>query len=144
MFAARSFFVLALVSGALADSATPDLKVGETRLSDQLCQQLQKSPSRIFYHVFCAKSPLPVHEPRPLPVPAPPPLPGGKRMGRFSSEICDRLCSEGSGGAVCNCNSGLPPAVKPPPAPPAQPMTVPEQNVRARLHRIPRFPLPPP
>ena len=50
------------------------------------------------------------------------------------AEICERLCNEGNGGAVCSCSGGMPPAVMPP-APPA-PETDMVEDKMARPYRV--------
>ena len=53
------------------------------------------------------------------------------------AEICERLCNEGNGGAVCSCSGGMPPAVMPPAPPaPSAPETDLDQNKMARPYRV--------
>ena len=74
---------------------------------EKLCQEILKGESRLFYHLFCSNQ---------LPVDAPAsPLRSTPSKTMTPAEMCEMLCNEGSGGAVCDCSGGsMPPAVKPP------------------------------
>ena len=108
VFASASFLL------ASASAATSETKNIGPRISPELCGQLRKGKSRLLSAVLCPE--VQTGSPQP-----PPDVTSRRRNSRDSSDTCDRLCRTGFGGAVCDCNSGLPPAVKPP-EPPKQPV----------------------
>jgi len=74
---------------------------------EKLCKEILKGDSRLFYHLFCSNQ-LPVNAPAS-------PLRSTPMKTMTPAEMCEMLCNEGSGGAVCDCSGGsMPPAVKPP------------------------------
>ena len=138
-FCRSTFFCIVTLTttvSCLAEwAASPETrKLEDVRISAELCQHLQRGHSKLLFNIFCEKS----NSGKPQP-----PLESTfVRKSRRSSEICDRLCEEGNGGAICDCSEGLPPAVMPPP-PPTQPKVAAEIS-RQNSNFAPKLPIAPP
>ena len=126
------------VAFALAFAVTVVAASNDLPTKEELCRQILKGDSRLFFHIFCSEFVGPK-------APVAPAASGviGKKL--TPAETCERLCSEGNGGAVCDCSGGaLPPAV----APPQRPKKTLLRKAVAPLPRdveklAPRAPLPP-
>ena len=127
--------VAILAAACLADVRATS--AADVRISPDLCRHLQRGQSRLLFNIFCDA----FRSGKPQP---PPTTTKNQRMTRRSSEICDRLCEEGNGGAVCDCSEGLPPAVMPPPPQPKPPKIAAGKVSRQNLNFAPRRPVPPP
>jgi hypothetical protein len=130
----NKLFVLILVTSCLAESIRSEpIDRPEIAISEELCQRLETGKSKIFFRIFCSKQVLP-----------PPPSTTLKRSFKYSSEICEKLCEENNGGAVCNCSDGMPPAVRPPPPPPSENSEPKIEEIRKPKNILKtNFPLPP-
>jgi hypothetical protein len=138
IFSTKSLVFICSMTCLLAESVTAGTKRTDAKLSAEICEQLRRSQSRLFFHVFCTG-----HDAGSRPQP-PTDATALKKISKFSSEICDRLCNEGNGGAVCDCSSGLPPAVVPPkPSKPEVATNLRPKSVRTRSKVVPRMPVPP-
>ena len=126
----KSLLVLTLVIFSLAELVRSE-RINHFEVSEELCRRLENGNSKIFFRIFCSKPDSGV---------VPPP---SNRLSKFSSEICERLCEEGNGGAVCNCSGGMPPAVGPPPPPPSQKVEPKKEEIRKKKNVLKNFPLPP-